>query len=531
MASRTLRFRSPPSSTGRGRRTCRSSWYRAPSISSIAGCIFCATSSSPIADERPLGARRTQIVRRQRSRIRRRPAGGLRRMLRHGGGRYRGADPGASRLRGACRPGGFAHQHALGRHEAAADAGARAGERSAARIHGRADHRPRPAGASPDLGAAAQADAGRQDAGADDAFHGGGRAAVPPPRHPGQRPHHRRRLAAHADRRAHRIAGRRGAWRGPRGVDGAREGDLPARRARGRHSLLLCRGRRACPAEPCRAERARIPAPPGKPGRCLSETDRARSEGLMSLRWVAVWRRNMLVWRKLMAASVLTNLADPLIMLFGLGYGLGVLLPSIEGMPYIVFFAAGSLCTATMYTASFESMFSGFSRMHGQKTWDAILYAPLVIDDIVTGEVMWAASKAWLTGSTILAVIVVFGFAASPLVLLTLPAAFLVGLAFSSVGLVMTVLARNWDFFSFYMTLVMTPMMMISGVFFPAERLPAPLLAVAQALPLYHGVALVRPMMAGNAPEQSLLHIAVLLGYAAVGYLLAIRFARKRFSE
>jgi len=251
----------------------------------------------------------------------------------------------------------------------------------------------------------------------------------------------------------------------------------------------------------------------------------------MSLRWVAVWRRNMLVWRKLMAASVLTNLADPLIMLFGLGYGLGALLPSIEGMPYIAFFAAGSLCTATMYTASFESMFSGFSRMHGQKTWDAILYAPLVIDDIVAGEVIWAASKAWLTGSTILAVIVVFGFAASPLVLLTLPAAFLVGLAFSSIGLVMTVLARNWDFFSFYMTLVMTPMMMISGVFFPAERLPAPLLAVAQALPLYHGVELVRPLIAGRLPEQPLLHALVLLGYAAAGYSLAIHFARRRFSE
>ncbi|MGQ0544209.1 MAG: hypothetical protein ACT4P3_02610, partial [Betaproteobacteria bacterium] len=98
---------------------------------------------------------------------------------------------------------------------------------------------------------------------------------------------------------------------------------------------------------------------------------------LLELRWIAVWRRNMLVWRKLMAASVLTNLADPLIMLFGLGYGLGALMPSIEGMSYIMFFAAGQMCTATMFTASFESMFSGFSRMHGQKTWDAILYAPL----------------------------------------------------------------------------------------------------------------------------------------------------------
>jgi lipooligosaccharide transport system permease protein len=81
------------------------------------------------------------------------------------------------------------------------------------------------------------------------------------------------------------------------------------------------------------------------------------------------------------------------------------------------------------------------------------------------------------------------------------------------------------------MTLLMTPMMMISGVFFPAEQLPAPLVAVAKALPLYHGVALVRPTMIGELPQDALLHVAVLLGYAAVGYVVAIRFARKRFSE
>jgi lipooligosaccharide transport system permease protein len=251
----------------------------------------------------------------------------------------------------------------------------------------------------------------------------------------------------------------------------------------------------------------------------------------MSTRWVSVWRRNMLVWRKLFAAAVLSNLADPLIMLFGLGYGLGALLPSVEGMSYIAFFAAGQLCTATMFTASFESMFSGFSRMHGQKTWDAILYAPLTIDDIVAGEIVWAASKAWLTGSTILGVAVVFGLASSPWVVLALPAAFLVGLAFSGLGLVMCVLARGWDFFSYYMTLVMTPMMMISGVFFPADQLPAPLLAVAKALPLYHGVQIVRPLVAGAPPDDLLLHLVVLVGYAAVGYALAIYFARKRFSS
>jgi len=244
-----------------------------------------------------------------------------------------------------------------------------------------------------------------------------------------------------------------------------------------------------------------------------------------------VWRRNFLVWRKLIAAAVLSNLADPLIMLFGLGYGLGALLPSVEGMSYIAFFAAGQLCTATMFTASFESMFSGFARMQGQKTWDAILYAPLTIDDIVAGEVVWAASKAWLTGSTILGVAAVFGLATSPWVLLALPAAFLVGLAFSAMGLVMCVLARGWDFFSYYMTLVMTPMMMISGVFFPAEQLPAPLVMIAKALPLYHGVQIVRPLIAGAPPADLWLHAGILVAYAAVGYAAAIHFARRRFAS
>ena len=248
------------------------------------------------------------------------------------------------------------------------------------------------------------------------------------------------------------------------------------------------------------------------------------------MRWIAVWQRNFLVWRKLFIASVLTNLADPLILLFGLGYGLGALLPSLEGMSYIAFFAAGTLCSATMFTASFESMFSGFSRMHGQKTWDAILYAPLTIDDVVMGEIIWSASKAWLSGATILAVVAVFGLASSPLVVLTLPVAFLVGLAFASVGMIMTVLAKNWDFFSFYMTLIMTPMTMVSGVFFPAEQLPRPVLAVAQVLPLYHGVELVRPLVAGKMPGNVALHIVVLLVYAAAGTMITIVFARRRFS-
>src|SRR3954470_3251333 len=311
-------------------------------------------------------------------------------------------------------------------------------------------------------------------------------------------------------------------------MDGACAASRAARRTCRRHGVRLRRRRGAGARAPERAPGAELLAPPSEPGGCVPQAHGAGFEGLM--RWVAVWRRNFLVWRKLVIASVLSNLADPLILLFGLGYGLGALLPSVEGMSYIAFFAAGTLCSATMFTASFESMFSGFSRMHGQKTWDAILYAPLTIDDVVAGEIVWAASKAWLSGATILAVAVTFGLAASPMVVMALPVAFLVGLAFAAVGMIMTVLAKNWDFFSFYMTLIMTPMTMVSGVFFPAEQLPKPVLAVAQALPLYHGIELVRPLVAGSWPTSVPVHLAVLLAYAAAAYAIALYFARRRFS-
>jgi len=89
-----------------------------------------------------------------------------------------------------------------------------------------------------------------------------------------------------------------------------------------------------------------------------------------SMRFLPVYRRNLLVWRKLAVASVIGNIADPLIILVAFGYGLGTLLRQVDGVPYIVFLAAGSMCMSTMMAASFESLYSAFSRMHVQRTWE-----------------------------------------------------------------------------------------------------------------------------------------------------------------
>jgi len=250
-----------------------------------------------------------------------------------------------------------------------------------------------------------------------------------------------------------------------------------------------------------------------------------------SLRHLHVWRRNSLVWRKLAIPSMLGNLADPLLYMLGLGYGLGAMLSDVGGMSYIAFLAAGTVCSSTMMSASFEAMYSGFSRMHVQKTWDAILNAPVTLDDVVLGEAVWTASKSFLSGMAVLAVAWALGLTHSALALWVIPIVFLTGLAFAGMGLIMTALSPSYDFFMYYFTLAITPMMLVSGVFFPVSQLPAAFQAVAQVLPLTHAVELARPLMTGAVPADIPLHLAVLAAYAVVSIYVALVLTRRRLLQ
>jgi lipooligosaccharide transport system permease protein len=247
-----------------------------------------------------------------------------------------------------------------------------------------------------------------------------------------------------------------------------------------------------------------------------------------SLRFVPVWRRNFLVWRKLTIPSVLGNLADPLLYMLGFGYGLGALVPQMEGMTYIAFIAAGTVCSSTMNSATFESMYSSFSRMHVQRTWDAILNTPIDLDDVVVAEVIWSASKATLSGAAVLLVAALLGLAQSWLALWIVPLALVAGLTFASLGLIMTALSPSYDFFMYYFTLVITPMMLVCGVFFPIDQLPPALQAVAAVLPLTHAVAIARPLMNDAVPAGLLTHLAVLVAYGLVGFQVALAMTRRR---
>jgi lipooligosaccharide transport system permease protein len=251
----------------------------------------------------------------------------------------------------------------------------------------------------------------------------------------------------------------------------------------------------------------------------------------LSWRFVPIWKRHFLVWKKMAATSILGHLADPLIYMLGLGLGLGSLLPEMGGTSYLVFLSAGTVCYSTMNSATFEALYSCFARMHEQRTWDAILNTPVTLDDIVMSEILWAASKSLLSGLAVLMVIWAMGLSHSILSLWLIPLSLLIGLCFASLGIIMTALAPSYSFFMYYFTLVITPTMFLSGVFFPVSRLPAWLQSVSAVLPLSHAVDIARPLMNGKLPAELLFHILVLLGYTVSGFYVALVLFRRRLSK
>ena len=249
----------------------------------------------------------------------------------------------------------------------------------------------------------------------------------------------------------------------------------------------------------------------------------------VSLRFWPVLLRNWLVWRKLALASMIGNIAEPLITLVAFGYGLGALVGQVDGRPYIEYLAPGSVVASAALAATFEALYSAFSRMHVQKTWDGILNAPVALDDIVFAEMLWAAIKALISVAAIVVVIFLLGISRAPSLLLALPVLGFVGITFASIALVFNALAKGYDFFTYYFTLVLTPMTFLSGVYFPIEQLPAWLQAVSQALPLTAAVELVRPLVLGQWPARVLQPAAILAAYAVIGYFVALALTRRRF--
>ncbi len=252
-----------------------------------------------------------------------------------------------------------------------------------------------------------------------------------------------------------------------------------------------------------------------------------------SLRWWPVFLRNLLVWRKLAIPSLVAHIAEPLMWLVAFGYGVGALVGTVplhgQPVPYILYLASGSICMSAMNAATFEALYSAFSRMHVQKTWDGIMNTPVGLRDVLLAEMLWAAFKSLFSVTAILGVMLALGISRSPMLALALPALLLAGVTFSCMALIFNALAKGYDFFTYYFTLGLTPMMFLSGVFFPRDSLPPWLQQLSDWLPLTQAVELVRPLFLGQWPADALRRLAVLAAYAVVAWVIALALTRRRF--
>jgi lipooligosaccharide transport system permease protein len=249
----------------------------------------------------------------------------------------------------------------------------------------------------------------------------------------------------------------------------------------------------------------------------------------ISQRFWPVLLRNLLVWKKLAVPSVLGNIAEPLITLIAFGYGLGSMLGQVQGLPYIKYLASGSIVSSAALAATFEALYSAYSRMQVQRTWDSILNAPVALDDIVFAEMLWAALKSLISAAAIMVVLFVLDISREPTMLIALPLLAFIGMTFASIALVFNALAKGYDFFTYYFTLVLTPMTFLSGVYFPIDRMPHWLQLVAHLLPLTAAVEIVRPLIVGTASVDVVRSLLVLAIYAVGCYYVALVLTRKRF--
>ena len=258
-----------------------------------------------------------------------------------------------------------------------------------------------------------------------------------------------------------------------------------------------------------------------------------RPDNHLTWRLLRVWRRDWLVTRKSWLIGFMTPLLEPILYITSLGFGFRILIPEIqyEGhtLTYVVFMAPAIIATNIMYTAFMENSFSSFVRMYYQKTYDAIRATPLSVDEIIAGEIMWGATKSLMAATIMVTVLSLFGLVHYPTGLGLLPLAFLGGLLFGAIGMLFTAFVKSIDMFNLPIFLLITPMYLFSGTFFPLENLPDWAQSVAWALPLTHLVSLARNLCLGTI---SWMNILVSGGYllAATALLvpLALRLMRRR---
>jgi lipooligosaccharide transport system permease protein len=231
----------------------------------------------------------------------------------------------------------------------------------------------------------------------------------------------------------------------------------------------------------------------------------------VSHRAIYVFMRHRDVFMKTLTTSLIPPFLDPLFYLLAMGYGLGSMISPIKGMSYVEFIGPALVASVIMTAPFFECTVGSFVRMHYQKTFDAMMATPLSAEDVVTGEILYGAGRALLQGTAIFIVILLFGLVKSPYAIFIIPLCFILALAYGPMAMLYTSFIPAINYVDYFFTLVMTPMFLFAGTFFPIGQLPIWAQKVAWFMPLYHTVNITRNLNIGNVASiwSDLLWVAV----------------------
>lgn len=243
-------------------------------------------------------------------------------------------------------------------------------------------------------------------------------------------------------------------------------------------------------------------------------------------RALRVWQRHLAVYTKLYKSSIALNFVEPILYLVALGLGLGAYVKEINGVPYLNYIAPGIIASSSMFAATYECTYGTFVRMTFQKTFDAILATPVNIDDLITGELIWGATKSMFYGTIIIITISTLRLIDSPFIALTIPVLFVSGLIFAEMSLICVAIVPGIDSFNYFYTLFMTPMFLFSGIFFPLDTMPPVVSYIAFFTPLFHLANICRAFSAGN-----MLHAVWDIVWLVTAFMLLVPFTFRLMRE
>ena len=244
----------------------------------------------------------------------------------------------------------------------------------------------------------------------------------------------------------------------------------------------------------------------------------------LSAVWIREWTVFLYYWRTRTFAAVV----EPVIMLVAFGLGFGRLVSHIGGIPYIQFVGTGAVATAVLFSAVFSAMFDSLYKRRYQRVYDAMLAAPVDVDELVTGEVLFLGVRAGVYGLAPLLVAFLFGLPPAPAMVLVPLVGALTGIGFAALGMLFAASATTFDDLSYVISGVITPLFLVAGTFFPLNHLPDWLRTFALFNPLYHCVELIRHCAFGLRPGADLVHMAALVAFGLMAWWLAVWRTRGR---